>query len=110
MSYIAWPAPMGKLFTCSWYVWSARPICFRLLVHCMRRAASRAAWTAGNSRAIRTAMIAITTSSSISVNPRDLRLGIEASQLEETEMRDFTCEAETQSKADLVVAATDLAR
>ena len=33
-----------------------------------RRAASRAAWTAGNSRAIRTAMIAITTSNSISVN------------------------------------------
>ena len=48
----------------------ARPICLRLLVHWARRAASRAAWTAGRSRAIRTAMIAITTSSSISVNPR----------------------------------------
>ena len=36
----------------------------------MRRAASRAACTAGNSRAINTAMIAITTSSSISVKPR----------------------------------------
>ena len=37
-----------------------------------RRAASRAACTAGSSRAIKTAMIAITTSSSISVNPRTL--------------------------------------
>src|SRR4029077_15047282 len=37
----------------------------RLLVHCARRAASRAAWTAGRSGAIRTAMIAMTTSSSI---------------------------------------------
>src|SRR5262249_38965391 len=54
----------------------ARPICFRLLTHCMRRAASRAAWTAGKSRAIRTAMMAITTRSSISVKPgiRDLGL------------------------------------
>ena len=33
----------------------------------------RAAWTAGRSRAIRTAMIAITTSSSISVKPRRVR-------------------------------------
>src|SRR4051794_2295688 len=41
-----------------------------LLVHWARRAASRAACTAGNSRAIRTAMMAITTSSSISVKPR----------------------------------------
>src|SRR5262245_45623584 len=36
----------------------------------MRRAASRADWTAGRSSAIRTAMIAITTSSSIRVKPR----------------------------------------
>src|SRR6266436_9172504 len=49
----------------------ARPICFMLLRHCMRRAASRAAWTAGKSRAIRTAMMAITTNSSISVKPRE---------------------------------------
>ncbi len=41
-----------------------------LLMHCDRRAASRAAWTAGKSSAISTAMIAITTSSSISVKPR----------------------------------------
>src|SRR4051812_35217846 len=46
----------------------ARPICFRLLVHWDRRAASRAAWTAGNRRAIKTAMMAMTTSSSMSVN------------------------------------------
>src|SRR4051812_45279547 len=45
------------------------PTCFRLLMHWARRAASRAAWTAGRSRAIRTAMMAMTTSSSISVNP-----------------------------------------
>src|SRR4051812_37884700 len=40
-----------------------------LLTHWARRAASRAAWTAGRSRAIRTAMMAITTSNSISVKP-----------------------------------------
>src|SRR3981081_4407858 len=49
---------------------TARASCFRLLTHCERRAASRAAWTAGSNRAIRTAMIAITTSSSIKVKPR----------------------------------------
>src|SRR5262245_1579999 len=48
----------------------ARPSCFKLLVHWARRAASRADWTAGKSRAIRTAMMAITTSSSIRVKPR----------------------------------------
>src|SRR5579871_3634156 len=64
----------------------ARPICLRLLTHCARRAASRAAWTAGRSSAIRTAMIAITTSSSISVKPRRLggqgrtRIGNQSSQ------------------------------
>ena len=52
------------------YWWIARPICFRLLVHWMRRAASRADCTAGKSSAIRTAMIAITTSSSIRVKAR----------------------------------------
>src|SRR5262249_43354604 len=48
----------------------AMPICFRLLVQDMRAAASRTFWTAGRSRPMRTAMIAITTSSSISVKPR----------------------------------------
>src|SRR5215218_1766019 len=46
------------------------PSCFMLFTHCDRRAASRAACTAGKSRAISTAMIAITTKSSISVKPR----------------------------------------
>src|SRR4051794_4997949 len=41
-------------------------------MHWARRAASRAAWTAGSSRAIRTAMMAMTTSISISVKPRAL--------------------------------------
>src|SRR4051812_10287720 len=45
-------------------------ICFSLLLHLARAAASRTFWTAGTKRAIRTAMMAITTSSSISVNPR----------------------------------------
>src|SRR5437660_11873183 len=39
----------------------------------MRLAASRTFWTAGNSRPIRMAMIAMTTSSSISVKPRRKR-------------------------------------
>src|SRR3954452_14453083 len=41
-----------------------------LLVHWARRAASRAAWTAGSRSAISTAMIAMTTSSSIRVKAR----------------------------------------
>src|SRR5439155_21518002 len=45
----------------------ARPICFRLLEHCDRAAAVRTFWTAGTSIPIRMAMMAITTSSSISV-------------------------------------------
>src|SRR5436190_12611557 len=46
-----------------------------LLVHCDRRAASRAACTAGSNSATSTPMIAITTSSSTSVNPwRDLEV------------------------------------
>src|SRR5437868_3542525 len=45
------------------------PICLRLFLHWARAAASRTCWTAGTSRPIRIAMIAITTSSSISVKP-----------------------------------------
>ena len=58
----------------------ARPICLRLLLHCMRAAASRTFWTAGSSRPMRMAMMAITTNSSISVkaairrNRRDTRV------------------------------------
>src|SRR5262249_56482836 len=43
--------------------------CLRLLRHCIPRAASRAACTAGKSRPINTPMIAKTTRSSISVKP-----------------------------------------
>src|SRR5438270_6318579 len=50
----------------------ARANCLQLLVHWARRAASRAACTAGRSSAISTAMIAITTRSSIRVKPREL--------------------------------------
>src|SRR3954468_1400759 len=54
----------------------ASAICLRLLTHWDRRAASRAACTAGSSRAIRTAMMAITTSNSIRVNPRRLLMDL----------------------------------
>src|SRR4051794_23629543 len=64
----------GSTRLTSWKLCKAMPSCFRLLTHCDRRAASRAAWTAGNSSAIRTAMIAITTRSSMSVKP--LRLAV----------------------------------
>jgi hypothetical protein len=47
-----------------------------LFVHWLRRAASRAACTAGSNRAIKMPMIAITTNNSTSVNPR--RLGVHA--------------------------------
>src|SRR5262245_25093485 len=52
-----------------------RPICFRLFTHWVRRAASRAAWTAGKSNAISTAMVAMTTSNSIRVKARLLMVG-----------------------------------
>src|SRR5438105_644784 len=52
----------------------ASPICLRLLAHCVRAAASRTFCTAGTKRAIRMAMIAITTKSSISVKPTRLDL------------------------------------
>src|SRR5262245_59235045 len=45
------------------------PSCFMLFEHWDRRAASRADCTAGNRSAIRTAMMAITTSNSMRVNP-----------------------------------------
>ena len=46
------------------------PPCATKFVHCVRRAASRAAWIAGSSSATKIPMIAITTSSSTSVNAR----------------------------------------
>jgi hypothetical protein len=51
------------------YFSRAKAICLILLWHDTRRADSRAAWTAGRSNPINTAMIATTTSSSTSVNP-----------------------------------------
>src|SRR3954469_15187176 len=62
--------PAGKPPRASWWLCSARPICLRLFWHLVRAAASRTFWTAGRSRPIRMAMIAITTSNSISVKPR----------------------------------------
>src|SRR5437762_7636975 len=47
---------------------TARAICLILLLHLVRAAASRTFWTAGRSRPMRTAMMAITTKSSIRVN------------------------------------------
>src|SRR5262249_42496782 len=49
------------------------PIWCRLLEQLMRAAASRTFWTAGTSRPMSTAMIAITTSSSIRVKARRVR-------------------------------------
>src|ERR1700719_4223577 len=46
------------------------PICLRLFLHCVRRAASRAACTAGSNNATRMAIIVITTNSSIKVKAR----------------------------------------
>src|SRR5262249_9585862 len=46
----------------------------RLLAHWVRLAAARTFCTAGNKRAIRMPMMAITTKSSISVNPRRVRM------------------------------------
>src|SRR5215211_6450816 len=51
------------------------PICLRLFALWIRAAASRTFWTAGRSSPIRIAMIAITTSSSISVNAGRLEKG-----------------------------------
>src|SRR5256885_16222964 len=53
----------------------ARPICFRWLVQVIRLAASRIFWTAGRSRPIRMAMMAMTTRSSIRVKAELERAG-----------------------------------
>src|SRR5437764_15439979 len=49
-------------------LWNARPSCLRLFWHLARAAASRTFCTAGRSKPMSTAMMAMTTSSSISVN------------------------------------------
>ena len=51
------------------YMIQAAAICFWLLMHCTFLAATFARASAGSSNAARMAMIAITTSSSMSVNP-----------------------------------------
>ena len=58
----------GSLPLASWTLWRASASCLMLLVQVLRRADSRAAWTAGSSRPTSVPMIAITTSSSTSVN------------------------------------------
>ena len=65
----------------------------RLLVHWMRRAASRAAWTAGKSNAISTAMMAMTTRSSIRVNAFLLIMSLSSS----TQERQHAVELRRQS-------------
>src|SRR3954469_26023830 len=62
--------PVGNVLNVSWYRCAPSATCFMLLAHFVRAAASRTFCTAGRSSPIRMAMIAITTSSSISVNPR----------------------------------------
>src|SRR5687767_5113248 len=47
----------------------ASAICLRLFEHLARAEASRTFWTAGSNSPIRMAMMAMTTSSSMSVNP-----------------------------------------
>src|SRR5262249_7004484 len=70
-----WTQICGTVLVVSVYMWVARPICLRLFVHVIRLAASRTFCTAGRRRPMRTAMMGMTTSSSISVNPPDgLRL------------------------------------
>src|SRR2546423_11617165 len=62
--------------TVSWWLCMARASCLRLFEHLVRAAASRTFWTAGRSRPMRMAMIAITTNNSISVKPgRGRRFG-----------------------------------
>src|SRR5687767_5378970 len=61
--------PTGNVLNESWKLCSERPNCFNLLLHVIRRAASRAACTAGNNNATRIPMMAITTNNSTRVNP-----------------------------------------
>src|SRR2546421_7082533 len=58
----------GNELLASWKLCRPRPSCFRLFWHLVRLAASRTFCTAGSKRPIRTAMMAMTTSNSISVN------------------------------------------
>src|SRR5262245_41219070 len=64
--------PVGSVLYVSLKLLKARPNCLRLFRHWVRAAASRTFCTAGSNSPIRMAMMAITTSSSISVKARDL--------------------------------------
>src|SRR5438093_11128495 len=61
--------PAGKRFRFDSGLKAAKAICRRLLLHCMRAAASRTFCTAGTSRAMRMAVRALTPSSSTDVKP-----------------------------------------
>src|SRR5437763_2300913 len=63
----------GTLLNVPAKLWTVKPICFKLLLHFMRAAASRTFWTAGRSRPMRMAIIAMTTNNSIRVNPKRVR-------------------------------------
>ena len=56
------------------YMMAAMPMFLRLLRHCTLIACCRARFSAGRSRAIRTAMMPMTTSNSTSVNARGRRM------------------------------------
>src|SRR5205085_10304396 len=64
------PSVVGSLPNASLHACRAIPICFRLFCELALAAASRTFWTAGRSKPTSTAMIAITTSNSMSVKPR----------------------------------------
>src|ERR1700757_925338 len=64
----------GSVPLASCQEWQAMPSCLMLLEQLMRAAASRTFCTAGKRRPIKIAMIAMTTSSSINVNPEPLRV------------------------------------
>src|SRR5262249_26977054 len=77
---------LGKRPTVSWKLCMAMPSCFKLLEHLMRAADSRTFWTAGSSRPMRMAMMAMTTSNSIKVKPR--RRGGNRADMRGTPLRD----------------------
>src|SRR5438034_7272890 len=68
----------------------AKPSCRRLLLVCVRAAASRTFCTAGTNRAIRIAMMAMTTSNSISVNADRRAFGIAFPPRSPTRGENFT--------------------
>jgi hypothetical protein len=70
----------------------------RLFWHFIRAAASRTFCTAGNSNPMRIAMIAITTSSSMSVNPASARPAGRRERRTRNDMDDLTGERERRGK------------